>query len=431
MDLFLSDIRRRPPHAGPRHRGLHHLRCDGRAAGAAASPQAQPGAAREGDADVHRRPRRSPRCAEPTGRNVAQLGEGFYQVMAQYGFMETAGRPAVLRGLAAAARPAGGGTPTTHDLFTSVGRRYRDRRRRGASGHAGLIRMARWRKRLFSFMTRNAQSATAFFAFRRTASWSWVPRSSSDAMTTRSRRAAQPRGARRAAATTPAVSASPCWRSARWAWCTATSAPARCTPCKRVLRARARRRADARERPRRALADLLVAHLRRLASSTSSSSCGPTTAARAASSRCSRCCCSAAADRRLGARRLLVLLGLFGAALLYGDGVITPAISVLARWRASSVATPRLRATASSRSRVRHPGRAVLRPAARHGAGSARVFGPRHGGVVHRHRRARAAEHRPRTRRCSRRSTRCTRSLSSSRTRRARLPGARRRSCWW
>src|SRR2546425_11129841 len=30
-----------------------------------------------------------------------------------------------------------------------------------------------------------------------------------------------------------------------------------------------------------------------------------------------------------GRRRALVLLGLFGAALLYGDGVITPAISVL------------------------------------------------------------------------------------------------------
>ena len=28
----------------------------------------------------------------------------------------------------------------------------------------GLIRMARWRKRLFIVMTRNAQSATAFFS---------------------------------------------------------------------------------------------------------------------------------------------------------------------------------------------------------------------------------------------------------------------------
>ena len=41
-----------------------------------------------------------------------------------------------------------------------------------------------------------------------------------------------------------------------------------------------------------------------------------------------------------GARRALVLLGLFGAALLYGDGVITPAISVLGALEGISVATP-------------------------------------------------------------------------------------------
>ncbi|HEU5217758.1 MAG TPA: KUP/HAK/KT family potassium transporter, partial [Gemmatimonadales bacterium] len=41
-----------------------------------------------------------------------------------------------------------------------------------------------------------------------------------------------------------------------------------------------------------------------------------------------------------GARRVLVLLGLFGAALLYGDGVITPAVSVLGALEGISVATP-------------------------------------------------------------------------------------------
>ncbi|NOT08233.1 MAG: potassium transporter Kup [Gemmatimonadales bacterium] len=44
-----------------------------------------------------------------------------------------------------------------------------------------------------------------------------------------------------------------------------------------------------------------------------------------------------------GARRALVLLGLFGAALLYGDGVITPAISVLGALEGIDVATPALR----------------------------------------------------------------------------------------
>ncbi len=43
-----------------------------------------------------------------------------------------------------------------------------------------------------------------------------------------------------------------------------------------------------------------------------------------------------------GARRLLVGLGLFGAALLYGDGVITPAISVLGAVEGVSVAAPGL-----------------------------------------------------------------------------------------
>ena len=43
--------------------------------------------------------------------------------------------------------------------------------------------------------------------------------------------------------------------------------------------------------------------------------------------------------RGAGARRVLVALGLFGAALLYGDGVITPAISVLAAVEGIGVAS--------------------------------------------------------------------------------------------
>ncbi len=43
-----------------------------------------------------------------------------------------------------------------------------------------------------------------------------------------------------------------------------------------------------------------------------------------------------------GKNKLLVLLGLFGAALLYGDGVITPAISILGALEGISVATPAL-----------------------------------------------------------------------------------------
>src|SRR5262245_34087047 len=39
------------------------------------------------------------------------------------------------------------------------------------------------------------------------------------------------------------------------------------------------------------------------------------------------------------AKTLLIMLGLFGAALLYGDGVITPAISVLSAVEGLEVAT--------------------------------------------------------------------------------------------
>ncbi|MEP7175424.1 MAG: KUP/HAK/KT family potassium transporter, partial [Gemmatimonadales bacterium] len=43
-----------------------------------------------------------------------------------------------------------------------------------------------------------------------------------------------------------------------------------------------------------------------------------------------------------GAGRLLVAAGLFGSALLYGDGIITPAISVLGAVEGLSIATPAL-----------------------------------------------------------------------------------------
>ncbi len=48
------------------------------------------------------------------------------------------------------------------------------------------------------------------------------------------------------------------------------------------------------------------------------------------------------ASRRRGRRRhaLLITLGVFGAALLYGDGIITPAISVLSAVEGLSIATP-------------------------------------------------------------------------------------------
>jgi KUP system potassium uptake protein len=48
-------------------------------------------------------------------------------------------------------------------------------------------------------------------------------------------------------------------------------------------------------------------------------------------------------ERTAGRRAILVLIGLFGASLLYGDGMITPAISVLSAVEGLEVATPMFR----------------------------------------------------------------------------------------
>ena len=53
---------------------------------------------------------------------------------------------------------------------------------------------------------------------------------------------------------------------------------------------------------------------------------------------------------RRWAKRALVALGIFGASLFYGDGMITPAISVLSAVEGLEVAAPSLE-TSSSRSR--------------------------------------------------------------------------------
>ena len=113
IDLFLADIATSEAGAGPGHRGVSHLGPGRRAAGAAAPPQAQQGAAREGDSDVRREPRRSPRWTRRDRVQFRELGEGFCEVVANYGFMETPDVPSVLQSLTAPvwrrAAAAGGG----------------------------------------------------------------------------------------------------------------------------------------------------------------------------------------------------------------------------------------------------------------------------------------------------------------------------------
>ena len=102
------------------------------------------------------------------------LGEGFYEVMAHYGFMETPDVPSVLQSLAL---QSDGAKVSVEIMTTSFylgretlipvsGRRKKTKTPRAApavDGGPAMPAMARWRKKLFIFMTRNAQSATAFF----------------------------------------------------------------------------------------------------------------------------------------------------------------------------------------------------------------------------------------------------------------------------
>ena len=84
---------------------------------------------------------------------------------------------------------------------------------------------------------------------------------------------------------------------------------------------------------------------------------------------------------RLVARPLLAGLGLFGAALLYGDGVITPAISVLGAVEGIAIAAPQTPAVGGAHRLQRHSRGALHVPAARHGQGGSGVR-TGHGGVV-------------------------------------------------
>jgi KUP system potassium uptake protein len=95
-----------------------------------------------------------------------ELDEGFYQVTAHYGFMETPDVPGILRSLAE--RNGDGAKPVATRLTSTtfyLGREtlIASAGRDGAASRPSTPRMARWRKKLFILMTRNAQSATAFF----------------------------------------------------------------------------------------------------------------------------------------------------------------------------------------------------------------------------------------------------------------------------
>jgi KUP system potassium uptake protein len=82
--------------------------------------------------------------------NVESLGEGFYRVIARYGFMQQPNVPSIFpqcAPLGVKLRPA--------DTSYFLGREQLI--------PTGRSKMSRWRKKLFVIMSRNAQSATQFF----------------------------------------------------------------------------------------------------------------------------------------------------------------------------------------------------------------------------------------------------------------------------
>jgi KUP system potassium uptake protein len=88
----------------------------------------------------------------PDAERVAfePLGQGFYRLVASYGFMQSPDVPAVLGGLVEHGVPV---APMSTSYYL---------------GHERLVlsgptHMPRWRKKLFAFMSRNARSATEFF----------------------------------------------------------------------------------------------------------------------------------------------------------------------------------------------------------------------------------------------------------------------------
>jgi KUP system potassium uptake protein len=167
IELFLDDIRRRRPHRVPGAAVfmtsgsdgappvlLHHLKHNK--------------VLHEKVMLMSVHTEEIPQVPERERVRCSELGEGFYQVRLHYGFMET---PDVPEALQALARAQDNGKPVTvklaHTTFY-LGRetlitRASSRRANGQPARPEGRRMGRWRKKLFILMTRNAQSATAYF----------------------------------------------------------------------------------------------------------------------------------------------------------------------------------------------------------------------------------------------------------------------------
>ncbi len=160
MDLFLDDVAKGKPYRVP---------------GTAVFMTSVPGGASpvllhhlKHNKVLHQRvlmmsvlPEQIPQVDETDRLRLRELAEGFYEVTARYGFMETPDVPAALSALESKGlivRPM----ETTFYLGreTLIPTRSEPA---GASHPPGARRLPLWRRKLFAVMARNAPSATAFF----------------------------------------------------------------------------------------------------------------------------------------------------------------------------------------------------------------------------------------------------------------------------
>jgi KUP system potassium uptake protein len=95
-----------------------------------------------------------------------ELGEGFYEVIATFGFMETPDVPSVLASLGRLGSPETGTVIKPMETTYYLGRETLIAFGKGKVPGGAATRvemMPKWRKKLFILMSRNAQPATAFF----------------------------------------------------------------------------------------------------------------------------------------------------------------------------------------------------------------------------------------------------------------------------
>ncbi|MGH7289267.1 MAG: KUP/HAK/KT family potassium transporter, partial [Myxococcota bacterium] len=91
-----------------------------------------------------------PSVSEAERLQVKPLGQGFFRLVAHYGFMEVPDVPALLRKARSRELPI---DPASTSYFLG-------RERLIPSGRSGMMR---WREFLFSVMSQNAQGASTFF----------------------------------------------------------------------------------------------------------------------------------------------------------------------------------------------------------------------------------------------------------------------------